>query len=75
MEVFMRSVLHRKVLARFVVGVSAAVLLLPMLLQQQLLLPAPSPVVLALVACSLAALLGMPSLRVSRRRVTARARA
>jgi hypothetical protein len=74
MEVFMRSVLHRKVLARFVVGVSAAALLLPMMQQQQLLL-APPPVVFVVVASSLAALLGMSSLRVSRRRVTARARA
>jgi hypothetical protein len=45
MEVFMRSVLHRKILARFVVGVSAAALLLPMVQQQ---LPAPPQVVFVL---------------------------
>jgi hypothetical protein len=68
----MRSVLHRKILARVVVGVSAAALLLPMMQQQ---FSAPPQLVVVVVASSLAALLGMSNLRGSRRRVTARARA
>jgi len=67
----MRPLLHRKALARFAVGVSAAVVLPVALLAAGGTQAVPA----ALAVSAIAALLGMSALRGGRRRATGRARA
>lgn len=67
----MRPLLHKKALARFAVGLSAAALLPASVMAAAGLSAAP----VALAAGSVAVLLGLSALGGGRRRVTSRARA
>ena len=67
----MRPQLHRKALARFAIGVSAAVVLPVVLLGVAGTQAMPA----ALAVSAIAAVLGMSALRGGRRRATGRARA